>query len=123
VMAAFPAAANSGQYLLTGASISSRPWLHNRAAHSATSALPTENTLTSVSRSHGRLPTGPTQPPQRSATTRPRATTHTAAPISPLSAKLALNASRTCPKDRSQLPVTVTGPAPGAPAPVLIAQP
>src|ERR1019366_826766 len=106
----FREAANSGQYLLTASSTSKRPSLTSRATHSAAKALPTENTLTSVSRCHGRLPGRPAQPPQRSATTEPRTTTHTAAPTSPLSAKLAAKASRTPSNDSSHVPEIGTDP-------------
>src|ERR1039458_6089814 len=118
----FPEAANSGQYLQTGSSTSKRPWLTDRAKHRAAKAFPTENTLTSVSRCHGRPPGRPAQPPQRSATTEPRTTTHTAAPTSPLSTKLAAKASRTRSNDASHLPEIGTDPLAAGSAAVLTSQ-
>ncbi|HEY2071642.1 MAG TPA: hypothetical protein VGG48_18930 [Rhizomicrobium sp.] len=103
-MFSFPVAANSGQTAAMGASISRLPCSMSLSAAMVQSALETEKTLTSVSRSQGRVRALSFQPPQRSTTTRPSSETATAAPGSPRSAKLARNALRTASKRGSQIP-------------------
>jgi hypothetical protein len=83
---------SDGDARLTGWSKSSCPRPTRRATLSAATALPTEKTLTSVSRSQGRRHAESLQPPHRSATTVPSTTMHTDAPISPRRAKFSVKA-------------------------------
>src|SRR6266851_655934 len=103
-MSALPLAANSGQYLATGASGSSSPRSIRTCAHSEVIAFVVDQTLVRVSSSHGRVRAGSAQPPHRFTTGSPFATTATLAPISPRSAKFCANASRTGSKAGAQVP-------------------
>ncbi len=105
-----PPAPNSGQYLATGASVSSRPVPASLAASTDISPLPTEKKLTSVSGRHGVTLAAVAQPPHRSATTRPPAVTQMAAPVSPRAAKFSANARRTGSKLASQVPSIMAWP-------------
>jgi hypothetical protein len=73
-------------------------------AHSEVTALVVDQTLVSVSSCQGREPSGSAEPAQMFTTGSPPATTATLAPISPRSAKLAANASRTGSNAGSQVP-------------------
>src|SRR5258708_37923618 len=70
-----PAAPNSGQYLATGASVSSRPVPASLAVSTDISPLPTEKVLTSVPGRHGMGLAADFHAPPRLATTRPPAHT------------------------------------------------
>src|SRR5213593_227282 len=67
-------------------------------AQSAVMAFEVENTLTIVSRSHGRVRAASACPPQRSTTRLPPTMAANEAPTSRPAAKFAANASRTAPK-------------------------
>ena len=115
VTASLPAAPNSGQYLATGASKSSRPDPAYRAASTASMPLPTEKKLTRVSASHGAVLAAVVQPPQRSTTVLPPAVTQMAAPVSPRVLKFAAKAARTGSNLASQAPPITAGRLPGGP--------
>ena len=69
-------------------------------------ALPIENTFTSVSRSHGRADASSAQPAHRSTTMRSPSQTAKEAPTSPSTSKFWMNASRTRSNRAEQLPWT-----------------
>src|SRR5258705_12352910 len=77
-------------------------------AQSATMPLVVEATLTMVSAPNGRVRAASAWPPQQSTTGTPSTYTHTAAPTSPRSVKLAKNVSRTAAKRRAQCPSIVS---------------
>src|ERR1700689_3366122 len=104
VTCSLPAAANCGQCLKTRSSRPTCPRSTSISRHSATIGLPTEKTLTSVSRCQGLVQARSTDPAHRSTTGAPSSATTTAAPTSPCSTKLAANASRSAAKRGSQLP-------------------
>src|SRR4051794_11638578 len=75
-----PAAANSGQYLATGACTSSSPRSTRTRAQRAVIVLVVDQTLVMVSRSHGADPLVSTVPAQMSTTGSPSTTTAADAP-------------------------------------------
>ena len=66
-----PAAANSGQYVATGAWKSMRPRSARISAHSAVIVLVIDQMFVMVSRSQGRSVSGSARPPHRSTTGSP----------------------------------------------------
>src|ERR1022692_4697193 len=103
-MSALPPAANSGQYLATGASGSSSPRSIRMCAHSDVIALVVDQALVGVPSCQGVARAGSAQPAHRFATTSPPATTAALAPISSRSAKFAANAALTGSKPGAQVP-------------------
>jgi hypothetical protein len=103
-MSCFTAAANSGQYLATGASRSSSPWSASWCAQSAVMPFVVDQTLVSVSFAHGVPRPGSAQPPHKSTTGCPRTITATAAPSSPRRRKFSSNAVRTGSNPGAQAP-------------------
>ena len=71
-MFSLPAAPNSGQYVVTGASRSRRPSCARRWAQIAVAPFVVEKTRVSVSSAQGRSVAGSAMPPQRSTTFSPR---------------------------------------------------
>src|ERR1700730_5317977 len=95
VMASFPDWANSGQYAATGWCRSISPRSASRCTQVLVRPFDPENTLANVSCCQGRSQAASCQPPQRLTTSLPSTHVDTAAPISPRSAKLRSNCSRT----------------------------
>ena len=105
-MSPLPAWANSGQYVATGASKSSRPRWASRWAHAAVAPFVDEKTNCSVSAPYGTVPASSKAPPQTSTTLRPSTWTQRAGADLETPSKFASNASRTPSKPGSTLPVT-----------------
>src|SRR5437763_1689695 len=74
-MPSLPLAANSGQYLVTGAYTSSSPRSTSSSAASESMVLVVDQTLTMVSRSHWRVRSASAQPPHMSTTNSPSTVT------------------------------------------------
>src|SRR5579859_8245053 len=105
-MPSFPAWPNSGQYVATGASTSSKPRWASRLAHAAVAPLVAEKTSWRVSSPYAAPRATPAVPPQTSTTLRPPTWRQNAAPTAPCRSKLAWNASATPLKPGSTNPPT-----------------
>src|SRR3954454_7496819 len=108
--ASLPAAANSGQYVDTGALKSSSPASASTSADNAVMVFVVEYTFTNVSRSHGVVRVGSAQPPQMSTTGSPSTNTATLAPRSAPLLRLSASTVRTAAYRSSQSPWTSVAP-------------
>ncbi len=99
-----PLAANSGQYVATGASRSSCPRSARTSAASEVIVLVVDHTLTRVFSSHGLVRSWSTKPPQKSATISPSTVSATDAPRSPPSSMVDDSTSTSLPNGSLQYP-------------------
>src|SRR5262249_33121382 len=109
---ALPRAANSGQYLATGASRSRSPRSMSKRAASVVIALVVENTLVIVSSAQGTVRASLAQPPHRSTTISPSRITASEAPRSSPEASLAANSSRSGSNRALHVPLRTVGYSP-----------